>query len=147
MEIWHIWIFLAVGLFIVEIFTPTFLAICLALGCITSGIFSYFDYDFKVQLIAFSTGALIGFFGVRPFMLKYAYRNSKNIKTNTEALVGRVGRVEITIDNLQNCGSVIIDGDHWRAETENNEIIKQGEKAQVLRVSSNIIIVKPITIH
>lgn len=144
-EVWHIWIIFAVLLFIAEIFTPTFLMACLALGCITAGISSYFDYGLKIQLLSFSIGTLIGFFGVRPFMLKYAHRNSDKIKTNIEALVGKVGRVTVTIDSSQNQGRVTVEGDDWRAETENNEIINEGERVEVLKINSTILIVKPTT--
>jgi len=54
LEVWHIWLIAAVLLFIIEIFVPTFLASCRAIGCIAAGIFSYFDIGFKIQLITFS---------------------------------------------------------------------------------------------
>lgn len=144
-EVWHIWIIVAVLLFIAEIFTPTFLMACLALGCIAAGISSYFDYGIKIQLFSFSIGTLIGFFGVRPFMLKYAYRKNDTIKTNVDALVGKTGKVTVTIDNSKNEGRVTVEGDNWRAETKNNEIINDGEKVEILKIDSTILIVKPIT--
>lgn len=142
-EVWHIWIIVAILLFIVEIFAPTFLASCLAIGCITSGTFSYFDFGIKIQLIAFSIGTLVGFFGVRPFMLKYAHKKSKKVKTNMEALVSKIGRVTVTIDSSKNQGRVTVEGDDWKAETETNEIINEGERVEVLKVNSTILIVKP----
>jgi membrane protein implicated in regulation of membrane protease activity len=144
-EIWHIWIIISILLFIIEIFAPTFLAISLAIGCLTSGIVAYFGFDLKIQLIAFSFGTLISFFGVRPIMLKYFHKNSDEVKTNTDALVGRTGRVIDTIDYSKNQGRIMIDGDNWRAETENNEIINEGEQIEVIKVNSTILIVKLIT--
>jgi len=143
-EVWHIWIIVAVFLFIIEIFAPTFLSSCLALGCIASGIFAYFGFGIKVQLIMFSIGTLASFFGVRPFMLKYAHKKSGKIKTNMDALAGKTGRVSVTIDSSQNQGRVIVDGDDWKAETENNEIINVGERVEVLKIDSTILIVKQI---
>lgn len=144
-EVWHIWIIIAVLLFIVEIFTPSFLTACLAIGCIAAAISSYFDYGIKIQLLSFSIGTLIGFFGVRPFMLKYAHRNSDKVKTNIDALMGKIGRVSVTIGNSKNQGRVKVEGDDWRAETEDNEIINEGERVEVLKIDSTILIVKPIT--
>ena len=77
-------------------------------------------------------------------MLKYGHKNSK-IKTNADALVGKVGRVVEVIDNNKSQGRVIVEGDNWRAETENNEIVKEGEKVEVVKVNSTILIVKPNT--
>ncbi|HMK16993.1 MAG TPA: NfeD family protein [Chitinophagaceae bacterium] len=141
-EVWHIWIIIAILLFILEVFAPTFLMACLALGCIAAGISSYLDYGIKIQLLSFSIGTLIGFFGVRPFMLKYAHRNSNKVKTNIEALVGKVGKVTVTIDSSQYQGRVIVEGEDWRAETKNNEIINEGERIEVLKINSTILIVK-----
>jgi membrane protein implicated in regulation of membrane protease activity len=143
-EVWHIWIIIAILLFIAEIFTPTFLAACLALGCIAAGIFSFFDFGIKIQLLSFSVGTLIAFFGVRPFMIKFAHRKSDKIKTNVEALIGKVGRVTVPIDNSKNQGRVVIEGEDWRAETENNEIINEGDRVQVSSINSTILIVKSL---
>lgn len=143
-EIWHIWIIIAVLLFIVEIFTTGFLTAALALGCIAAGISSYFDYGIKIQLLSFSIGTLIGFFGVRPFMLNYAHRKSDKIKTNADALVGKIGIVTEAIDNIKNQGRITVEGDDWKAETENDETINTGEKVEVLKVNSTILIVKSL---
>ncbi|MCY7409456.1 MAG: NfeD family protein [Chitinophagales bacterium] len=143
-EVWHIWIIVGVLLFIVEIFAPTFLAACVAIGCFAAGLFSYIDFGIKIQLVAFSIGTLASFFGVRPFMLKYAHRKSDKVKTNVDALVGKIGKVTVAIDNSQNQGRVIVEGDDWKAETENNEILNAGEKVEILKINSTILIVKPI---
>jgi len=145
LSLWHIWVIIAVILFIVEIFFPTFFAACISLGCIAAGFSSYFGYGTKIQLICFSIATLIGFFGIRPFMLKYAHRKSDNVKTNVDALVGKIGKVIVAIDNSKNEGRVIVDGDDWRAETENDILINEGEKIEVLRINSTILIVKPLT--
>ncbi len=144
-ETWHIWIIIAVLLFIIEIFAPTFLAACLAIGCLVSRLFAYFDFGVKIQLIAFSSGTLASFFGARPFMLKYAHKKSDKVKTNTEALIGKIGRVTVTINNSKSQGRVTVEGDDWRAETENNEIINTGENVEVLKINSTILIVKQIS--
>ncbi len=143
-EIWHIWVIFAVLLFIVEIFTPAFLAACLAIGCLLAGIFSYFDFSLKIQLIAFSIGTLISFFGVRPFILKYGHKKNNDLKTNVDALVGKIAKVTVTIDNFQNEGRVIVEGDDWKAESENGDIIHAGEKVEILKINSTILTVKPI---
>lgn len=144
MEIWQIWIIASVLLFIVEVFAPTFLASCIAIGCLASGIFAFLDFGFKTQLVVFSVGAIISFFCIMPFMMKYAHKKSINVKTNANALVGKIGRVAVTIDNSRNQGRAIVEGDDWKVETENDEIVNEGEKVEVLKVNSTILIVKPI---
>ena len=143
-EIWHIWIILAVGFFILEVYTTGFLTACLAIGCVLAGVASLFNLGLKAQLLAFSIGTLISFFGVRPFVLKYGHKKSNNFKTNVEAIVGKIGKVTVTIDNSKDEGRVVLEGDDWRAESANNEIINSGERVEVLKVDSTIITVKPI---
>jgi len=143
-EIWHIWIIIAVILFIFEIFAPSFIFGTIAIGCIFAGIVSGFDYGLKMQLIAFAIGTLIAFFGIRPFLLKYLHRKSGKVKTNMEALIGKVGRVTETINTSKNEGRIVVEGDDWKAETENDEIVNVGNKVEILQVNSTILIVKQI---
>lgn len=143
-EIWHIWVIVAVILFIIEIFTPSFLFGSIAIGCILASLVSVFDLGIKIQLIAFAVGALIAFFGIRPFMLKFFHKKSDKVKTNVDALIGQIGRVTEPINPSKNKGRVFVGGDDWKAETENDEIVNLGEKVEVLQVKSTILIVKPI---
>lgn len=143
-EVWHIWIIAAVLLFILEIFTPAFLAASLAIGCIFAGIISSMDFGIKIQLLAFSIGTLVSFMGIRPFILKYGHRKSGDLKTNVHALIGKTGKVTVTIDNSKNQGRITFEGDDWKAETENDEILNVGEKVEILKVNSTILTVKSI---
>ena len=143
-EIWQIWIIVAVILFIFEIFAPALIASCFAIGCISAGIVSAFGCGIKIQLIAFAAGTLIAFFGARPFMLKYFHKKSDKIKTNMDALIGKIGRVTETLNASKNEGRIIVEGDDWKAETENDEIVNVGEKVKIVQVNSTILIVEPI---
>ena len=144
LETWHIWIIIAIILFIAEIFTPAFLAASLAIGCIFAGIVSSMDFGINIQLIAFSAGTLVSFFGIRPFILKVGHNKNGDLKTNVHALVGKTGKVTVTIDNRINRGRVMVEGDDWRAETANDEILLAGEKVEILKIDSTILIVKSI---
>ena len=143
-EFWQLWIIFALLLFIIEIFTPAFLMACFAIGAILAGVFSYFGFGLNGQIIAFSVGTLISFVGVRPLILKYGHRKSGIIKTNVEGLVGRMGKVSTTIDNSIDQGRIIVEGDNWRAISDNDEIIDIGHKVEILKVNSTILTVKRI---
>jgi membrane protein implicated in regulation of membrane protease activity len=75
-------------------------------------------------------------------MLKYAYRKSHNVKINVDALTGSVGRVVETIDEKENTGRIFVNGDDWRARSEDEEVIPVNEKVEVVRVDSTTLIVK-----
>lgn len=141
-EIWHIWVIAAIVFGIIEIFTPSFVALSVALGCLFAALGAGLDMDFKLQLLLFSVGTAIAFFGVRPFMLKYAHRKSNHVRTNIDALCGKTGRVTETIDSAANTGRVVVEGDDWRALTEDNSVIGVGEIIEVLKVDSTRLIVR-----
>ena len=77
-------------------------------------------------------------------MNKYAFKKSNQVKTNADALTGSEGYVTETIDNQLNTGRAMVNGDDWRAISENDEIITEKTKIQVVKVDSNRIIVKPL---
>jgi len=75
-------------------------------------------------------------------MLKYALHRKNDVKTNVDALVGKIGTVTVEIDNSKNQGRITVYGDDWRAEAGNEDVIKVGEKVQVLKIDSTILVVK-----
>jgi membrane protein implicated in regulation of membrane protease activity len=146
-DLWQIWLIVAILFLVVEIMSTTFVFLCFSLGCIVSSIFAAIGLPFTVQLLAFSIITFIAFFTVRPFMLKYAYRKSNKIKTNADALVGSRGRVTEVIDFEKNTGRVFVNGDDWRAESENGEVIQKDKQIEVKQVNSTILIVEQIKIN
>ena len=144
-EIWHIWLIVAVIFIISEITTGgACVFLCFALACVGSCISAYFGLSVKFQILIFSIVTFISFFTVRPFMLKYALRKTDNVKTNTDALIGQRGRVTETIDFSKNTGRVFVYGDDWKAISENGEIIPENEVVEVTKLDSTILSVKQI---
>lgn len=142
LEVWHFWVIAALIAGIIEIFTPSFIAFSIAIGCLFSALGAGLEASVELQLLLFSVGTAISFFGVRPFMLKFAHKNSNSIKTNTDALVGKKGRVTDIIDNMANTGRVMVEGDDWRALTEDDSVVNAGESVEVIRVDSTRLYVK-----
>ena len=140
---WHWWMYAAVLFFIIEVFTPGFIVACLGLGSLVAAITAYMGYNIDAQFIAFSASTLISLFLIRPLLYKKGEKQDK-IKTNTEALIGRVGNVSETIDNSSKSGRVLIDGDQWKALSHNNEIIELNDQVEVISIDSTIITVKKI---
>ena len=89
MEPWQIWIIVALGFFILEIFTPGFAVACLSIGAIGSAIGSAFGCELKFQILIFAIFTLLAFVLVRPVVLKLFYNKSKEVATNVDALIGR----------------------------------------------------------
>lgn len=65
-------------------------------------------------------------------------------KSGVDALIGKTAIVEEDIIPEKNCGRVTIDGDSWKAVSENGEQVKKGERVSVIRIDSIILTVRKI---
>lgn len=142
MEVWHIWIIVALVLVIVEIFTSGFAVICLAVGAVGGSIAAACDCSFKIQLLAFAIASFIALLLVRPLLLRFFPKEEK-VKTNANAMVGRRGVVCNAIEGVEG-GRVMIDGVDWKARSANGEDIAQGEKVEIVEIDSIVLIVKKL---
>lgn len=146
-EAWHIWVIVALLFAILEIFTPSFIALTIAFGCLLAAVGAGFNASFTLQLVFFSMGAALAFFTVRPFMLKFAHRNGQSVKTNVDALVGKTGRVTEQVNDILITGRAMVDGDDWRVMTEDSSVIEPGQRVEVVKVDGTILIVKPLKMN
>lgn len=141
MEPKYWWTIIGIAGFIIEIFSPGFFAGSLAIGAFCAAIVSLFTDAVEYQLLAMAVGSLLAFFLIRPLWKKYLF-NSEDIKSNADALIGKKGVVSQTIDEINNTGRVAIDGDDWRAVSENYVVIEKGEHVEVTDRDSIILTVK-----
>lgn len=141
-SVWHIWVIVAVLLFIGEIFFPTFLLACLGLGCLASAICAAVGFGLKGQLVGFILGTVTAYFGVRPFFQTFMHRSSGHTKTNIEALVGKVGTVTSAVDHRAPSGRVQVGGDDWRAVNAEEGVLEPGAKVMVVDVEGTKVLVR-----
>ncbi len=140
---WHWWAGVALILLIAEIFVPGFFLLCLGIGCAGASIAAAVGLGSAVQLITFSTLALLAFFTIRPLLMKRFWKDN-GVKTNVDALVGQRGKVSQDFDPGLRLGRVAVGGDDWRAESVNDKQLRIGDLVEVVRVESNTVIVRPL---
>jgi len=143
-EAWHIWVIVALVFAILEIFTPSFIALTISVGCLLAALGEGFSASFTLQLVLFSIGTALAFFTVRPFMLRFAHRNGHSVKTNVDALVGKTGRVTEQVNDALNSGRALVDGDDWRVVTDDLSVLEPGERIEVVKVDGTMLIVKSL---
>ena len=143
-ELWHIWIIIAFICFIMEIFIPSFILFNFGIGALVGSLAAGMNLSLEWQIVIFSAGTMLSFFLIRPAMKKFAYARSHQVSTNADALLGKKAKVTESIDNLNNEGRVMLDGDTWQARSLNNENISKGTPVEVVQVKSIILIVKPL---
>jgi membrane protein implicated in regulation of membrane protease activity len=145
LDAWHVWLIIAIGLFIAEIFVPGFVLGSFGIGCLFSALAALFDMHLKIQLVTFSVLTLATFFAVRPIFLKYFYSPASKIQTNIDALVGKTGLVSEKIDPDANKGRVIVGGEDWRAVSADGNWVEEGEKVKVVSVEGTKLFVRTIS--
>lgn len=144
MEVWHIWVIVALIFVIVEIFTTGFAVMCISFGCLFGAGASALDWDVKWQLLAFAVGTVLAFLTVRPLVYKFFYNKAHEVKTNVEALVGRRAIVTERIEGELHPGRVKVDGDDWKAVTLESDPIEVGDAVEITAINSVIVTVKKI---
>ena len=144
MEIWHIWVIVALVFFVIEMFTSDFSVICLSFGCFGAAIGAGCNLEFKIQLLIFAIVTLLAFALIRPALKKLITRNRKEVATNADALIGRQAIVSETINPETQQGRVAIDGDDWKAVSEDNTPIEKGTRVEVVSRESIILTVKKL---
>ena len=143
MEPKYWWTIIGIVGFIVEIFTPGFFAASIGIGAFFAAVASMFTDVVEYQMIAMAAGSLLAFLTIRPIWTRYLAR-TKDVKTNADALIGRVGVVSEDINSSSNTGRVAIDGDDWKAVSEDNSPIEAGSHVEVLKRDSIVLTVKSI---
>ncbi len=143
MHTWIIWAIITLIALLIEVLTLGFAVICFAVGALVACLVAFVGCDVMWQLIAFSIMTLISLVAIRPFVIKYLAKSNgeKHIETNANALIGRRAIVTQQISN--GVGRVSVDGDDWKAEIEDEELIVAiGEKVEIVGVESVVLIVK-----
>lgn len=144
MEVWHIWVIVALIFVIVEIFTSGFAVMCISFGCLFGAAASALDWGVKWQLLAFAIGTVLAFMTVRPLVYKFFYKKSHEVKTNADALVGRRTVATERIEGELHPGRVKVDGDDWKAVSLGAEPIEVGDAVEITAINSVILTVKKI---
>lgn len=143
MEVWHVWMIIALLLVVVEVFTSGFAVLCFSIGAVAAAVMSATDCELKWQILVFAVFSALAFVLVRPLLLKAFARNKvSEFKCGVEALVGRTATVTEAIDGSRNQGRVAVDGDDWKAVTEDGSVVAVGEKVEILRVDSIVLTVR-----
>ena len=144
MEIWHIWVIIALIFVIVEIFTSGFAVMCISIGALFGAIASALDWEFKWQILVFAIGTIVALLTIRPLVYKLFYNKSRDVKTNAEALIGRRAITTERIEGELHPGRVKVDGDEWKAISLEAEPIEVGKAVEITTLNSIIVTVKKL---
>lgn len=143
---WLIWLISAIVLLIIEVFTGTVAALCLAVGCLVALVPSVSGCSAVMQFVVASVGAVAAFLILGPIVRKYKLNRAthRDERSNMDAIIGRIGIVtEPIYDGTQ--GRVKVDGDNWLAVADADCCpILKGDNVEVISFESIVIKVRPL---
>lgn len=136
-----IWLALTAVLLIIEIVTLGLTTIWFAAGALFAFFAALLGMNQGIQIGVFVVVSVVLLFFTRPLAVKYL--NTKTIKTNTEALVGKTARVIVDINNLKSQGQVVINGLEWTARSSDDTVIfKIGDAVTIVGIEGVKLIVE-----
>jgi membrane protein implicated in regulation of membrane protease activity len=138
---WQVWLVAALLLFVAEMLAPGFWLLSVAVGCIVAGMVSLVLPGVLAPVLSFAAGTLLSLVGIRPLLFKYLHPRSGEVKTNVDALVGKVGIVSEMIDPATGKGRVVVEGEDWRGAALMDTAIEPGTRVMVVRVEGAILYV------
>ena len=144
MHLWQLWAIVAVVCLILELTAGDFFIICFSIGAVFACLTDVLGGGIILQLIVFAIFTLASLFFVRPFAVRFLHKNEPNRVSNADALLGRKGRVVETV-KAESFGRVQIDGDVWKAVTNEAQDIPEGSNVKVVSRESTIITVERTT--
>ena len=144
MHLWQIWAIVAVVCLILELTAGDFFIICFSIGAVFACLTDALGGGIILQLIVFAIFTLASLFFVRPFAVRFLHKGESNRVSNADALLGRKGHVVETV-KADSFGRVQIDGDIWKAVTNEPQDIPEDTNVRVVSRESTIITVETIT--
>ncbi len=138
---WLIWILVSMVCLILELGSGDLFLMCFAIGALGGSLAAALGGGVILQIIVMAICSLLSVYFIRPIALKYLHKSDENRVSNADALMGREGRVSQTIE-AGGYGRVAIDGDDWKAVSEDGERIEKDSNVIVVGRESIIITVR-----
>ena len=144
MEAWHLWALAALSLSILELFTVAsgFLLLCIAFGCLLSAAVALVGLGVEIQVLLFSVASVGAIFGIRPLFRSRFTRSERAVKTNADALVGKIGIVSERLEPFPSGGRALVEGEDWWAVSRNDAPVEPGSRVKIVQVDGSKLIVE-----
>jgi membrane protein implicated in regulation of membrane protease activity len=134
MDEWIVWVLAAVVLGVGEVLNLSFYLFPFALGCAGAALVSLAGGGTAASLVTFAALTAVSFGVVRPIARRHLHMPPQ-LRTGTQALVGRSALVLERIHNDEGVGAIRLDGEVWTARAyDEDEIIDAGTRVDVIEI-------------
>ena len=137
-HLWAIWTLVAMVCLIMEMSSGDFYITCFGIGAIVALIVSLFAVPFWLQVVAFAVFSVLSIFYLRPSLVALLNHDADRRVSNADAIIGRTGEVTEAI-KAGGYGRVKLDGDDWKAESDETEDLPVGTKVRIVGRESIIV--------
>ena len=136
-----VWLLLMVAFLAIESSTVALVCLWFAFGALASLILSLLNMQPWVQVVVFLAVSCALLAALRPLVKKYI--TPKLVKTNIDSVIGSVGLVTQTIDNVKAAGQVKLGAMVWTARSASGQVIPEGTLIRVARIEGVKVFVEP----
>ena len=134
-------IWLGLFILVIEIITVGLTTIWFAAGALAALAANVLGANLIIQIIIFLAVSVVLLIFTRPWAEKHL--NRKRVRTNYEREIGKVIRITEKVDNLDQTGKSVVDGQEWTVRSRNDsDIFEAGALARVVAVSGVKLIVE-----
>jgi membrane protein implicated in regulation of membrane protease activity len=140
-ELWLVWLVVAVALGVAEIFTVTAALGVLGAAALVPAGLAALGAPLPIQLVAYALTATLGVVLIRPIALRHLHTPQLE-RFGIDALVGK--RAFVVREVSDRDGLVRIDGEEWTARVfDDTTVIPAGTAVDVMRISGTTAYVYP----
>jgi membrane protein implicated in regulation of membrane protease activity len=128
-----LWLLVAVGLAIAEVFTSTFVLLMFAVGALAAAGVAALDAPLAAQGLVFAAVSALALFGLRPVLRRHLAEGGSQTPMGVQAIEGSTGVVLEAVDAEH--GVVKIDGETWLARAyDATQTFPVGERVRVIEI-------------
>ena len=132
---------LLIILLIIEIITVGLTSIWAAGGALAALILNILGIPLAGQVVVFFVVTFVLLYFTRPFAVRFI--NTQRVKTNYEGIIGKTIRIAETVDNINQTGMAVVNGQEWTVRAEKDEeILAPDTLAKVVNISGVKLIVR-----
>lgn len=106
-----VWLAVMIVLIVLGIITVGLTTIWFAGGALAAMFVSALGGGTILQIVVFLAVSFILVIFTRPFALKYI--KTTRVKTNYEGIIGKLVRITQTVDNINETGCAVVNGQEW----------------------------------
>ena len=136
------WLILLAVLLVIEIGTLGLTTIWFAGGALAATIAALLGLGIGLQIVIFFAVSIALLIFTRPWAVRHL--NGHRSKTNYEGLIGKTIKITERVDNFNQTGCALVNGQEWTVRSEQEDVIlNPGERATITNISGVKLIVRP----